>query len=440
MSNRILLRGAALVTLAAAVSCTDSTAKVAGPKASQGAGIFQNYVSLGNSITAGYQSGGINDSTQQRSYAVLLARQVFGTRFAYPSLANPGCPPPVANFQTQARVTPTGFPTSTSTSCYLRSGTAQIINNVAVPGAATVDPDLASATISPNSNLLTQLFLGGMNQVQRASLADPTFATVWIGNNDVLPAALTGILGPLAGVSPGVTAQNTFQANYDAMIADLQGRSPHLKSGVLIGVVNVTSAPALIPVSVLLGNAAFRGGFDLAAGYNPASSDPFKSQPLNIEANCTANPTTLVSLLIAGQIAAFRNDSTKAPTARTGHPPDISCGTSSIYPAPVGQIFILEPAEITAVTNAVTGYNTYISGKAQAIGFAYLNPNQALDSLKAAGQILPPNFASATAPFGKWISLDGVHPTSAAHQLLTNYLVDVINAKYSTTLTKLPNP
>ena len=55
--------------------------------------IFSSYVALGNSITAGYQSGGINDSTQRLSYAVLLAKQM-GTRFAYPSLVMPGCPPP----------------------------------------------------------------------------------------------------------------------------------------------------------------------------------------------------------------------------------------------------------------------------------------------------------------------------------------------------------
>lgn len=437
MSNRILLRGAALLSLVAAAACSDDNAKVLGPIPSQGNGIFQSYVSLGNSITAGYQSGGINDSTQQRSYAVLLGRQIMGTRFAYPSLANPGCPPPIANFQTQARVG-----NGTSTTCALRNGTTAVINNVAVPGAASIDPDLASSTLSPpgNSNILTQLFLGGLNQAQRAAFADPTFATIWIGNNDVLPAALSGVLVAAPNISPGVTAQQTFQTNYDAMVAALQNGSPHLKSGVLIGVVNVTNAAALIPVSVLLGNAAFRGGFDLAAGYNPASSDPFKNTPLNIESNCNANPTTLVSLLIAGQIAAFRNDSTKPPQSRTGHPPDISCGTSSIYPAPVGQIFILEPAEITALTNAVNGYNTYISTKAGSLGFAYFNPNQVLDSLKALGQITPPNFASATAPFGKWISLDGIHPTSAAHVLLANYLADAINKKYSTTLSMLPVP
>jgi hypothetical protein len=193
----------------------------------------------------------------------------------------------------------------------------------------------------------------------------------------------------------------------------------------------------------MLNSPQFKGAIDQAAGYNPASSDPFKNTPINIEANCTANPTTLVSFLIAPQIAAFRNDSTKAPTARTGHPPDISCGTSSIYPAPVGQVFILEPSEITAVSNAVTAMNSYIASKAQSVGFAYFDPNKVLDSLKTTTppQIVPgPNFAAPTAPFGKWISLDGIHPSSAAHQLLANYLIEAINSKYSTSLAKLPNP
>src|SRR6185503_17684342 len=141
------------------------------------------------------------------------------------------------------------------------------------------------------------------------------------------------------------------------------------------------------------------------AGFNAASSDPFKRTPLTIDASCTTQQTTLVSFLIAPQIAAFRNDSTQAnPALRVGHPPVIQCGSTGTA---VGEAFILLPAEITALTNLVNSYNTYLSGKATAIGFAYMNPNQALDSLKARGEIVPgPNFAAPTTPFGKWISLD----------------------------------
>jgi len=65
--------------------------------------LFDRYVSMGNSITAGFQSGGINDSTQSQSYAVLLARAMH-TPFFAPLMNKPGCPPPYTNVFTQTRL------------------------------------------------------------------------------------------------------------------------------------------------------------------------------------------------------------------------------------------------------------------------------------------------------------------------------------------------
>ncbi|MFL5612284.1 MAG: SGNH/GDSL hydrolase family protein [Gemmatimonadaceae bacterium] len=417
MSNRILLRGAASAVLlgGVAVACTDNTAKVLGPQLSGANSIFQSYVALGNSITAGYQSGGISDSTQQRSYAVLLAKQM-GTRFAYPSLANPGCPPPVNNFNSQSRVTPTGFPTSTSSSCYLRANTVAILNNVAVPGATSFDPDAASSTLTPSANLLTQLILGGENQVQRAREANPTFATVWIGNNDVLAPAVSGVLVPSAGISPGVTPQATFTANYDKFITDLTAGNTNLK-GVLIGIVNVANAPVLFSAQVLQ-SPQFLGALSVAAG-KPVTADP---------TTCTPTSASLISFQIVGAIRAGT------------HPATIYCEKTPQQP--IGDVFVLDSQEIASLTAYVNSVNAYISTKAQSIGFAYLNPNQALDSLKQKGEIKPtgPDFNAPTAPFGKWISLDGAHPSTCSHILIADYLIDAINGKYSTSLAKLAIP
>src|SRR4051812_23548345 len=109
-----VVRGALLLGAAGAFAACNSDSRVFGP--TPASPIFTSYVSLGNSITAGYQSGGINDSTQRQSYALLLARQM-GTRFAYPALFGIGCPPPTNNLLTGARV---GGATSTSTTCQLR--------------------------------------------------------------------------------------------------------------------------------------------------------------------------------------------------------------------------------------------------------------------------------------------------------------------------------
>src|ERR1043166_8540522 len=58
-----------------------------------GGAMFQRYVAMGNSITAGFQSGGINDSTQQQSYVALWPAKR-ASPFYSPSLTKPGCPPP----------------------------------------------------------------------------------------------------------------------------------------------------------------------------------------------------------------------------------------------------------------------------------------------------------------------------------------------------------
>src|ERR1043165_2846628 len=53
-----------------------------------GGELFVRYVSLGNSITAGYQSSGLNDSLQVRAYPVLLAQRA-GATFNAPLVARP---------------------------------------------------------------------------------------------------------------------------------------------------------------------------------------------------------------------------------------------------------------------------------------------------------------------------------------------------------------
>lgn len=437
-SGRSLL-GLTALAFAAAGCFDDDSDDVLGPRPEDA--LFRSYVALGNSITAGFQSGGINDSTQRRAYPVLLGAQM-DTRFAYPSLAGRGCAPPIANFQTQARV----GPGSTSSTCDLRNpASSGLINNLGVPGATVAD--LTAETGSGASNILTSLILGGQTQVERALQAQPTFASIWIGNNDVLVPAISGFLSPTPGVSPGITAQTTFEAEYEEALDQLLASAPALE-GVLVGVVNVTAAPILFPVAVMQTNAAFRAGFDQAAGRVPTSTDPFKAGPLTIDANCATAPMTLVSMRLASEIARFRNDTNatgqapKDPATRVGHPPHIACGVSgSPWPAPVGEAGILTTAEQTTLIDAVSAYNAFISATADELGWAYVNPNTLLDSLRVAGQIpVAPNLASATAPFGTWISLDGVHPANSAHRAITNHLIDAINGTYNTNLARISVP
>jgi lysophospholipase L1-like esterase len=403
-----LTRVAAVGAVMALAACS-SDKKLLGPTNLAG-DIFKSYVAMGNSITAGYQSGGISDATQRQSYAFLLANQMH-TQYHYASLAAPGCPAPIINFNTQAR--PTGAPP-----CALRSASSitDVLNNVAVPGASSYDPTAVNGT--PFSNALTTFILGGKTQVERALDAHPTFVSIGIVGNDYLSFAVQdGRTAALAGITPVAT----FTANYDKTIAQLLAGAPDVK-GVIMANVLPTNVPILFPAAAM-SNTAFKAGFDAQAG-TTTTLDP----------SCVAGgagANSLINTFLAHQIRAG------------AHPPIVACvpgGASGALPAPIGDILILDPGEQASINAIVNGYNAYLQTKANSIGFAFYDPNTLLTTLKAAGTVIrsTPLYSSATAPFGTGMSLDGVHPALAVHRLLANDLIGVINTKYGTSLTPVP--
>lgn len=399
-----LTRVAGAGAVLAAVSCSTDHS-ILQPSLSGGNEMFRSYVALGNSITAGWQSGGIYEGTQLQSYPRLLARQM-GTQYHFAALAAPGCPPPVVDFVTQARLG--GFP---ATFCAARTAASvtDVLNNVGVPDARVLDPTSPSTVAS---NALTTFILGGKTQVQRALDARPTFASVWIGNNDVLVAGYTGLLTPTAmgdAVSPGiVSTQAQFQASYDLMIKQLLDSMPKL-NGVLIGVAQVPSIPLMsLGSDVYNARAAFA--------------------PIVVNPNCQGSTALITLPRLLALIRAGR------------HSPQISCvkGVDPTDPQ-VGELYVLDAQERTTLTAAIDAYNAYIKTKADALGWAYWDPNVPLQALKgtALSKTLP-DFTSSTNPFGTGFSLDGVHPSGVGHTIIANGLIGAINAKYGTTLAALP--
>jgi hypothetical protein len=369
--------------------------------------LFDRYVSVGNSITAGFQSGGIVDSTQLQSYAVLLSRQM-ATPFFVPLLNRPGCTPPIVAVFASPRTYLDGAPAG---ACALRKAQSvppPFINNVAVPGAYaySVLDNLNPTQSHPNP--LTTFFLGGYTQMGMLKKIDPTFVTVWIGNNDVLGAATSGTNG---GDSTLITDTTVFKVSYGAMLDTIATTS--VRGGVLIGVANVT----LIP---------------------------FFSQGQIYLAVKAANPVLLASLTLgpncAPSASGGKGDSVLVPfpfglpkvdSASRGLPTTLTCTETQT----------VQPAELKKLVATVGSYNAFISAQAAARGYAYLDPNSLFTALPA-GSIPPfPTFSGAaavTAPFGNFFSRDGVHPTAASHKLVANALIQAINAKYSKSLLSIP--
>jgi lysophospholipase L1-like esterase len=379
--------------------------------------LFARYVSFGNSITAGFQSGGINDSTQVQAYPVLLANRM-GSPFFVPYMNRPGCPPPYTNVYAQTRVLP-----AVPNNCALRRSQAvppPFISNVAVPGATVLSP---TNNLDPaaNSNGLTTFFLGGLTQVQMAARAKPTFVTVWIGNNDVLGS----ILDTANSGNPAlVTDTAVFRQRYVALLDSIDEIGP--RGGVLIGVANVTLVPYLSR-----GSKFFRvqARTDSIAGPDTTSRH-FPSNFL-VAANCAPphGDSVFVPFQRGAAVVAF---------ARVN--PGITVGVDCDDPHNVS------PAEFASLVATVSRYNTLISAQATARGYAYLDPNALFAALPAGAIPTFPNIpsvtalfpAAATTPFGTIFSLDGIHPTGAAHKLVANALIPAINAKYGTKIVPIP--
>jgi hypothetical protein len=336
------------------------------------------------------------------------------TRYAYPSLAATGCPAPITDWRLQTR--PAGAP-----ACALRNAAlaTDVLNNTAVPDAGTTE---VNAPLSTWHNTLTTLFLGGKTQIQRAVEGRPTFATVWIGNMDALPAATAGMLGGVPGQARPITPQAAFQTSYDAMIADLLAGAPDLR-GVLIGVAQVAGAPRFFPARAFVDDATFRTEFGNRAG-----------GPITVHPNCTT-PSITTSIVSWEILKAMQ----------AGFPRTIACErTGTVVPGAgeLGDVFIIDAAEQATLQSAINGYNTYIQQKANSIGFAYYDPNVTLAAERTPTgciAVVPNPAAAANAsPFGSCFSNDGVHPAAPGHRVIANALISVINQQYGTTLAPVP--
>jgi lysophospholipase L1-like esterase len=414
--QRIRLTAALVLAFPLLAGCYDNEPLNA-PDLSTSDKLMERYVAMGNSITAGFQSAGINDSTQQRSYAAIFASRA-NAPFFVPSLQGRGCPPPFTNNVTQARVGG-----GTSTTCDLRSAERLFyVSNVAVPGATSFSP-LDNLSPFANSNALTTFILGGRTQIQAMQDAKPTFVTAWFGNNDVL-GSLTSTANP--GNPALITPEPAFEANYTAMLDSIEATGAKVA---LFSVADVSAIPYTSKGAIYWCLKTGLCGFPAAAF------------PPNFGVDISCAPSTAVptssgeSILVPWPVAI-----PKIGAAAQGAPAGIPQTTLNCATDPV-----VSPTELAGLQGAVAGYNTFIKAQAAARGMAYVDVNAALLALVASGDI--PAFpdisklaiggsvtfqktgALATTSF---FSLDGVHPSTRAHQLVADSLVSAVNQFFGT--------
>jgi len=421
-----------LVALAAALSLSacvgDGDTPITTFDPVRGGELFSRYVAMGNSITAGFQSGGINDSTQLRSYPVFLAQkaQVFPSLFSPPLLRT--VPIAGGNPCPRLMVAPLTFGPATTGTC-VRITDTRFTNNLAVPGEKI--GDLLHFDPAATSAPLHALIMGGpKTQLEAMAELGPSFVTLWIGNNDALAPAL-------GGLPAGMTPAALFAARADSVANAIAAAEP--LGAVIIGVVNpVLASPLLQP-----------------GAYFFLARDPVTKEFNGKLVNDNCSPVNILGQPnpLAANMVSFQIISTAIP--------EINCDPAS---APAGGAYLLDVAEQAVVADRINAFNAALSAEAAEHNWVYLNPNAVvaaqlavkdangrytqvrkcqdlatattaaqfqaavLNSCPVTGPTGAPNF------FGALISFDGVHPSTAAHVLFANALAAAINTKYGTTL------
>jgi len=371
-----------------------------------GSANFTTYVALGDSLTAGYSSSALAHTYQVNSYPALIYRQATGktTGFEQPLISNPGIsglavcnganpPAPCGILRLAALgVSPTIVPTP-------GRGTPENLtlprpyNNMAIPGQ-TVHQLLTQTTGGFSDVILRQT---GFTQLQQGLSLKPTFVTLWIGNNDALGAAVSGIA--VEGVT--LTPVESFKADYTTIVGAITTAGARMA---MATIPDVTSIPYVNTISRFIVNPQ-TGQVVRDPSGNPI---PF------IGPNGPLQSGDFVLLGATTEISQGRG----IPTA---------LGGSGL---PLSDSSVLSAAEAAKIRDYVNSYNAIITKAASDSGSALVDINALFKGIATNGLHVGGISYSSAFLTGGLFSYDGVHPTAFGYAYIANTFIDAINDTY----------
>jgi len=350
---------------------------------------FTTFVVVGDSLAAGFESGSLVVTHQNRSVPALLARQAGVQGFQQPLVSEPGIPPEL----TLVSLVPSPIiaPKSATPGAPTNLALPRPYNNLAVPGATAADV----LTRTTDGGGLHDLILRGLGtQIQQAQALRPTTILLWIGNNDVLGAALRG--RAVDGVT--LTPTDTFRTLYLQIVTALKGTGAFI---VAANLPDVTSIPFVTTIKPYLVNPA-TGQPVLVAGNRVPLLGPAGPLPSN------ALVTISASTLLAQGIGV----------------PALAGGTG----APLPDEVVLDPSEQAIIRDHVNVNNKSIADICAAANIPVLDIRTILGEVATTGRAVGGITLTSSFLSGGIFSYDGVHPNDIGYAVVANEFIGLINA------------
>jgi lysophospholipase L1-like esterase len=212
---------------------------------------------------------------------------------------------------------------------------------------------------------------------------DPTFVSVELAANEILPAS--------TGRIEAMTPFANWQSDYDQVLAAVKSEGAR---AVLVGLPsNAADFPSIRKSRELFNQWPALLGLGITVSLNCYFSSNYLFVPGYILTLVSKTPTTATCANVPGTVD-----------------------------------YVLTASDMSAINARMAQMNAYMQAKATENGYAYFTLDAVYGLPKGAFSVT--NLLFSNNPFGTYISLDGVHPSSAGQGLLASAAVQAINAKY----------
>lgn len=401
------------------VGCSDDRSAPTAPAAafppnlqSEGRGAFHSYVAIGTSVSMGWRSDGVVASSQSTSWPVMLAEYAHRT-MTVPAIAEFGCGAPIAApIARGVRTSGEGIGASLeSRSCASNvAGVTLPAGNVAIAAATTRDALYSTPENKTGEyrRLYSRVLAAGQSQIAAMMAQNPKVVTVELGANEVLNGR-NGAFVPGLNVVP----VSYFEADYMKVLDSVQKVAKHVA---LVGLIDHA-----------INFPSFRTGAEIYDA--KATLAPFY---VTVSEDCNGSDNVI---FVAARIpdAAARG----AAAARAGGPPhEFSCFN---YPptrtTSTGQVvtiddYVLSAAEVAALDAHIAQMDAIIAREAGRRGFAHFRLAALYEDVNVKAPFNAITLLTTAEPYGRYVSLDGFHPTGDGARVIAQAAASAFDARY----------